>query len=64
MSYFTRLTGWLGFTPKDAAKSADVPAPTRPRSRYESPPGPSSRWTHRRPRRSQGTRTPPSASPR
>jgi hypothetical protein len=28
MSYFTRLTGWLGFTPKDAAKSADVPAPT------------------------------------
>ncbi len=28
MSYFTRLTGWLGFNPKEAAKSADVPAPT------------------------------------
>jgi hypothetical protein len=27
MSYFTRLTGWLGFGPKNAAMSADVPAP-------------------------------------
>ncbi len=28
MSYFTRLTGWLGFGTTNASNSADVPAPT------------------------------------